>query len=164
MLRPASPSDGEQIAAIYNHYIQSSIATFETESVSTDDMAERIVQTLAADLPYLVYEQDNQILGYSYASKWKGRCAYRYSVESTVYLNPNAHGKGLGTLLYESLMAELKSKGYHAVIAGISLPNEVSIALHEKLQMKKVAHFEQVGFKFNNWVDVGYWQKLLTET
>lgn len=163
MIRPVTPSDAEQIASIYNHYIESSIATFETETIRAVDMVQRIEETLEANLPYLVYEQNGQVLGYSYASKWKGRCAYRFSVESTVYLHPSAHGKGLGTLLYQALMANLTKQGFHVVIAGISLPNDASVALHEKLGMKKVAQFEEVGFKFDNWVDVGYWQKKLTK-
>ncbi|HEV7431928.1 MAG TPA: GNAT family N-acetyltransferase, partial [Steroidobacteraceae bacterium] len=93
-----------------------------------------------------------------YASRWKGRCAYRYSVESTVYLEPLAVGQGLGTALYSALFARLQELGCHVVIGGIALPNAASVALHEKFGMRQVAHFAQVGNKFGRWVDVGYWQ------
>jgi len=101
------------------------------------------------------------LLGYCYASKWKGRCAYRYSVESTVYLSPDATGKGIGSKLYGTLLAELRQRQFHTVIGGIALPNPASVALHEKLGFEKVAQFRQVGNKFGRWIDVGYWQLLL---
>ena len=82
-------------------------------------------------------------------------------MESTVYLSPDQAGKGVGTALYDALFTRLESWGAHAVMGGISLPNEASVALHEKLGMRKVAHFEAVGFKFGRWIDVGYWQRLL---
>lgn len=103
----------------------------------------------------------SQLLGYCYASKWKGRCAYRYSVESTVYLSPDATGKGIGSKLYGTLLAELRQRQFHTVIGGIALPNPASVALHEKLGFEKVAQFRQVGNKFGRWIDVGYWQLLL---
>lgn len=161
MIRVANAKDAQAIADIYNHYIDTSIITFETEHVSTKDIAGRIEETLSQELPYLVLEEDNQVIGYAYASKWKGRCAYRFTVESTVYLSHQATGKSYGTKLYQELFKQLKALNYHAVIGGISLPNPASIALHEKMGMEKVAHFKQVGFKFDKWIDVGYWQKIL---
>lgn len=158
MIRDATTKDAQGIADIYNHYIANSIITFEEEEVTQEEMAQRIEETHSDKLPYLVLEKDGQILGYAYSSKWKGRCAYRYSVEVTVYLSPDAGGKGYGSQLYNELFSRLADLGFHIAIAGISLPNEASIALHEKFGMKKVAHFEEVGFKFGNWVDVGYWQ------
>ena len=162
MIRSVELSDAQKIAEIYNHYIESSIATFETQPISKQEMAQRIKDTQENNLPYLVtVDGQNQVLGYAYASKWKGRCAYRFSVESTVYLAAESTGQGLGKALYDALFKELKQMKYHAVIAGISLPNHASVSMHETFGMKKVAHFEQVGFKFDQWVDVGYWQKLL---
>ncbi len=84
-----------------------------------------------------------------------------FSVESSVYLDANSVGNGYGTRLYEHLFAALKACGMHVVIGGIALPNAASVALHEKLGLKKVAHFSEVGFKFDNWIDVGYWQATL---
>ena len=103
-------------------------------------------------------EENDQILGYAYAGKWHERCAYRYTAESTVYLDSKSGGKGYGTLLYQSLLADLKDLQYHVVIGGVALPNPASVALHEKFGFKKVAHYEEVGFKFDQWIDVAYWQ------
>ena len=121
-------------------------------------MAERICGVAAASLPWLVAEQSGQVVGYAYATKWKARSAYRFSVESSVYLAQSVIGQGLGSKLYEALFALLKERGVHVVIGVITLPNPASIAFHEKLGLKKVAHFEEVGFKFNKWLDVGCWQ------
>ena len=158
MIRPVRDSDAPRIAGIYNHYIAHSIATFEEQSLSDEDMLARIHGTAEAALPYLVAEENGEILGYAYASKWNGRCAYKYSVEVTVYLAQAATGKGLGSALYDVLFEELRERGYHVAIAGISLPNPASIALHERFGMEKVAHFPEVGFKDERWIDVGYWQ------
>lgn len=161
VIRPATASDAASIARIYNHYVLKTAITFEEEPVSAQEMAGRIGEATSASLPWLVAESDGRIVGYAYASKWKGRCAYRFSVESTVYLDPDFVGKGYGAKLYEPLFAMLKESGMHAVMGGIALPNPASIALHEKFGLAKVAHFKEVGFKFGKWVDVGYWQAIL---
>lgn len=158
-IRAAKNRDAAVIAEIYNYYISNTVITFEEEAVTAADLQQRIAETRSEQLPYLVaVDESDLVLGYAYASKWKGRCAYRYTAEITVYLGSGAAGKGLGTQLYRQLFEELKQASYHVAIAGISLPNEASIALHEKFEMRKVAHFSEVGFKFGNWVDVGYWQ------
>ncbi len=161
MIRPATANDADSVARIYNHYILNTIITFEEQPVSAQEIAARISEVTSTALPWLVAEDAGQIIGYAYASKWKGRCAYRFSVESTVYVDQCAIGKGYGTRLYERLFAALKAGGMHVVIGGIALPNPASIALHEKLGLRKVAHFNEVGFKFQNWIDVGYWQATL---
>ena len=160
-IRPAAPAHASAIATIYNHYIVSTTVTFETECVTAADMQARIEETQSASLPWLVAEEGDRVLGYAYASKWKGRCAYRYSVESTVYLDAECIGRGIGKALYSTLIDDLRERGMHAVIGGVALPNAASIALHEALGFRKVAHFEQVGFKQDRWIDVGYWQLLL---
>src|SRR6476619_913864 len=157
-IRPANESDAASLARIYNHYVAATCVTFETDPVSPKDMADRIVETQNASLPWLVAEASGEVIGYAYASKWKGRCAYRFSVESTVYLEATKTGKGIGSQLYIELTAAIRALSMHTVIGGIALPNEQSIALHERLGFKKVAHFEQVGYKQDRWVDVGYWQ------
>lgn len=158
-IRPADPaSDAAAIAAIYNHYVAATIITFEEELVGTQEFTRRIEGVLGQRLPYLVAERDGRILGYAYATKWRDRAAYRFSVETTVYLDPEEVGRGLGTRLYAELFPLLLERGVHAAMAGIALPNEASVALHEKIGMRKVAHFEQVGFKLDRWIDVGYWQ------
>ena len=124
-------------------------------------MALRIRGNEDEKLPWLVAERNGEVAGYAYASKWKGRCAYRYSVETTVYVEKEAVGHGIGRLLYADLLAALRALSLHVAIGGIALPNERSVRLHEALGFRKVAHFEQVGFKLERWVDVGYWQKML---
>ena len=162
MIRQATTEDAPQICDIYNHYVVKTLITFEEQPVTHDEMVQRIQETLPS-LPWLVWEQEEgqQLVGYCYASKWKDRCAYRYSVESTVYLRPDSAGRGVGSKLYDSLLSELRQRKFHAVIGGIALPNAASVALHEKLGFKKVAQFQEVGNKFGQWIDVGYWQLLL---
>ena len=157
MVRQVALEDAAQICEIYNYYIENTIVSFEESPVAPKEMASRI-QEIIPSLPWITYEMENRITGYAYASKWKGRCAYRYSVESSVYLSPDVRGKGIGSILYEALISQLRQQGFHTTIGGISLPNEASIKLHEKFGFKKVAHFSEVGFKFNKWVDVGYWE------
>jgi L-amino acid N-acyltransferase YncA len=161
MIRQANTADAAAIVAIYNHYVLNTSVTFEEEAVSTEQMAERIGQVKADGLPWLVLEQSGEVLGYAYATKWRVRSAYRFSVESTVYVKDGVTAKGLGSQLYQQLLAELKVLGLHLVIGGITLPNKQSVALHEKFGFEKCGHFQQVGFKFEQWRDVGYWQKLL---
>ncbi len=161
MIRQATSADAAAIAAIYNHYVLNTSVTFEEEAVATSQMAERIGQVKADGLPWLVLEQNSEVLAYAYATKWRVRSAYRFSVESTVYVKDGVTAKGLGSQLYQQLLAELKALGLHLVIGGITLPNEKSVALHEKFGFEKCGHFQQVGFKFEQWRDVGYWQKFL---
>ena len=160
MIRNVKEADAAALCGIYNHYVAHSLATFETELVSAETMARRVRQTTAR-FPWLVAETDPGIVGYAYATGWKPRQAYRYTVESTVYLAPQAVGMGTGGRLMKSLLERLESLGAHAVLAGIALPNTASVALHEKLGFSKVAHFRQTGWKFDQWVDVGYWEKIL---
>ena len=160
MIRPALLSDAEAITRIYNHYIENTIITFEEQAISADDMRQRI-EDVTASLPWFVLLSSNQVIGYSYASRWKSRCAFRYSVESTVYLDLHQFGKGFGRQLYDRLLTELRARSIHSVVAGIALPNDASIALHEKCGFVKVAHFKEVGWKFNRWIDVGYWEIIL---
>jgi len=161
MLRSATVIDAPAIAGIYNHYVLNTIVTFEEDPVSPSEMVGRIADLAAAGLPWFVWEENGQVLGYSYASKWKSRCAYRYSVESTVYLDQAATGRGLGTKLYTALIDELRQHKIHGIIGGIALPNEASVALHEKLGFEKIGQFREVGWKFEKWIDVGYWELIL---
>jgi L-amino acid N-acyltransferase YncA len=161
MIRPAAASDAEVIAQIYNHYILHTVVTFEEVVVTAGEMAKRIKTVQDNSLPWLVYELDGQVVGYAYAGTWNARSAYRFAVECTVYLDHAATKRGLGTALYDVLFAVLRSKKLHTVIGGIALPNAASVALHEKFGMTKAAHFKAVGFKFEQWIDVGYWQVML---
>lgn len=161
MLRPATVADADAIVRIYNHYIEHTIITFEEEAIDAAEMARRILDITGAGLPWFVWEEDGRILGYTYAGKWKARCSFRYSVESTVYLDKAATGRGLGTQLYATLIAAVRECGLHAIIGGVSLPNAASVALHEKHGFVKIGHFKEVGYKFNQWIDVGYWELIL---
>lgn len=159
-IRPVSDLDAAAICEIYNHYVQHSIITFEETAVTADEMKGRI-KAISAAWPWLVAEEKGRIVGYAYAGKWKSREAYRYAVESTVYLHPDSCGKGLGKRLYAALIKELSRRSVHTVIAGIALPNVASVALHEKMGFVKVAQFKEVGWKFGQWIDVGYWELVL---
>ncbi|HTT68618.1 MAG TPA: arsinothricin resistance N-acetyltransferase ArsN1 family B [Gemmatimonadales bacterium] len=160
-IRAATPSDAAAVAAIYNHYVTDTVVTFEEEPVPAAEMARRIEAVLSKSLPWLVAVEGAEVLGYAYAAPWKDRAAYRHSVEITVYLAHQRTGRGLGSKLYGQLLPALQARSIHAVIGGIALPNPASIALHEKFGLRKVAHFEAVGFKRNRWIDVGYWQRTL---
>jgi L-amino acid N-acyltransferase YncA len=158
MIRDAIEGDSQAIAEIYNYYIENTAISFEEKAVSGNDIQSRIASVQDAGLPWLVAVEGDAVVGYAYGTKWKERSAYRFAVEASVYLSSQAHGRGLGVSLYETLFSKLTEAGIKTVIGGITLPNPASVALHEKMGMKKVAHFERVGFKFNQWHDVGYWQ------
>jgi len=161
MIRLAADTDADALARIYNHYVAETVVTFEEQPVAPDEMARRAAEVLEAGLPWLVADEADGVVGFAYASKWKGRCAYRFAVETTVYLAPEAVGRGLGTALYAELLERVRALGMHTAIGGIALPNDASVALHEKLGMERVALFREVGFKLGRWIDVGYWQKAL---
>ena len=161
MIRPARSADTGAIARIYNYYVLNTVITFEEQAVTPQTMAVRMHEISSDSLPWLVAEESDKIFGYAYASMWKDRSAYRFSVESTVYVDPAALGVGYGSQLYESLLANLRQQKFHVVMGGIALPNQASIRLHEKFGFRKIAHFKEVGCKFSQWVDVGYWQLIL---
>jgi L-amino acid N-acyltransferase YncA len=160
-IRPAEAADTPSIARIYNHYVANTVVTFEEEPLSDDAMAARVAEAREASLPWVVADQGNVVVGYAYASKWKGRCAYRYSVETTIYLDHSCTGRGIGRRLYSELLARVRATGMHVAIGGAALPNDASVALHEKMGFQHVGTFRQVGFKQGRWVDVGYWQVVL---
>lgn len=158
LVRRAIDRDAGAIAAIYSHYVLSTIVSFEEAAVVEPEMRRRIDEVASTGLPWLVAEHDEEVVGYAYAGRWKTRSAYRHSVESSVYVAPGVLSMGIGSRLYEVLLAELRTTRMHTVIAGIALPNQASVRLHERFGFVKCAHFTEVGFKFGRWVDVGYWQ------
>lgn len=163
MIREVHPSDVKSICDIYNHYILNSTCTFEEERITAAGLVARIKRIKSYQLPWLVAEQNEQLVGYCYASPWRMRSAYRFSVEVSVYVDHQHIQQGWGRRLYSALFYSLHELGKRTAIAGITLPNADSVKFHENLGMKKVAHFENVGFKFNRWLDVGYWQTSLKE-
>jgi L-amino acid N-acyltransferase YncA len=158
MIRATTESDAQTIADIYNYYIANTVITFEERAISKNDILERMEKVIGSSLPWLVAEDDGVVIGYAYAGKWNMRSAYRHTVETTVYLSSSSISKGCGTRLYQALFDILRHNSIHIVIGGITLPNPASVALHEKFGMTKVAHFKEVGYKFGQWLDVGYWQ------
>jgi L-amino acid N-acyltransferase YncA len=160
-VRSATLHDAQGIAEIYNYFVLNSTVTFEEIPVSVEGMARRIAEIQAGMLPWVVSVNDNQLTGFAYAQKWKARAAYRHSVEVTVYVRPGLGNLGIGSDLYSTLFASLRELGIHAVIGGVALPNDASLGLHQKFGFQKVAHFREVGFKFDRWIDVTYWQLIL---
>lgn len=160
-VRSVTAADAEAVADIYNHYVVHTTVTFEEEPVDVSEMARRIEERRAAAFPWLVAERSGAVVGYAYATAWRARHAYRFSAETTVYVASGQGGLGTGSLLYGDLLRGLRDRSIRAVMGGIALPNAASVSLHEKLGFKKVAHFEQAGFKLDRWIDVGYWQRLL---
>ncbi len=160
MLRPVRPDDALAIADIYNHYILNSPATFEEAPLAAVEMQQRIEET-TKKFPWYVCEEDSRVTGYAYARQWRERAAYRHSVEVSTYLDPSAVGKGRGSALLDAILVELRRRGFHCVMGGVSLPNDASVALLQKFGLRQVAHFKEVGYKFDRWIDVGYWQLLL---
>ncbi len=157
MIREATFSDAGAITAIYNYYVLNTTITFELCPITRGETIKRMEKYKEIG-PYLVYEEDGEVIGYAYVSRFRERQAYEHSVESSIYLKNGCGGKGLGTRLYSELLSQVSSQR-HTVIGGIALPNEASIRLHEKCGFRKVAHFSEVGRKFGQWIDVGFWQR-----
>jgi len=157
MIRTATKNDAQQLADIYNYYIRHTLVTFEEIELTVAQFAERI-EKIAENYPFIVYEENNEILGFAYGNKWRERSAYRFALESSVYVKQGYFGKHIGTHLYEQLFKLLKEQGCKQVIGVITLPNETSVKMHERFGFHKAAHFKSVGIKFNTWCDVGFWQ------
>ena len=156
-IRPVKLEDAAQITKIYDYYIQNTHTTFETDPLTVEEMQTRITR-INKNFPYLVAEEDGEIYGYAYASRFKLRQAYEHTVEVSIYVKNEAKQKGVGTRLYMELFELLEESNIHTMIAGISLPNDASIKFHERLGFSKVAHFKEIGYKLGRWIDVGYWQ------
>jgi phosphinothricin acetyltransferase len=158
-IRNFEQKDVEQICEIYNYYIKNTVITFEESPLAISEMSQRI-STYTKLYPWLVCEVDGELIGYAYASKWKERSAYKNTAEVTIYLKHGLSRKGYGKALYASLLRVLKELNCHVILGCIALPNESSEKLHEYFGFVKIAHFSEVGRKFDQWVDVGYWQKV----
>ena len=160
MIRSCTISDAQEITDIYNYYVENTAITFDEYPLPTEEIALRIENTMRC-YPWFVYENKDKVLGFAYASRFREKSAYRYTVESTIYVKHGEENQGIGTLLYQRLISESKQKSIHCMVGVISLPNPASIRLHEKMGFKKVAHMKQIGRKFNQWIDVGYWELVL---
>ncbi len=160
-MRDAGHADAAAIAEIYNHHVLNTIVTFEEVPVASDEMRGRVEELREQNLPWLVAERGGEVVGYAYGGKWHRRAAYRHSCEVTVYVGAEHVRTGVGVALYGELLPRLKSLGMRTALGGIALPNEGSVALHERFGFAKAAHYSQVGFKLGRWIDVGYWQLML---
>ena len=156
-IRLVSPDDAAQILDVYSSYILNSPISFETEVPDLDEFQDRIRET-TANFPWLVYEKDGRVIGYAYAGAHRSRCAYEWSVESSVYVDAKHHGQGIGTKLYRELFRLLQNQGAVNVFAGITQPNAGSVRLHESFGFTPIGTFKDIGFKQGKWWDVGWWQ------
>lgn len=162
MIRLAKPSDAAGILAIYAPYINNSSITFETEVPGIDEFEKRISSYLE-NWPWLVEETDGEITGYAYASRYRERTAYQWSIECSVYVHDKYLRSGIARKLYSILFAILKEQGFTTVYAVINLPNDRSVAFHESMGFRYFATYEKVGFKLGQWKNVGWWQLQLNE-
>ena len=158
-IRLARLDDAAQVQAIYAPYCFTPIS-FEAEPPSVDDMRGRIEKTLP-DYPWLVCEDNSTIQGYVYATRHRERAAYRWSVDTAVYIHPDAHRRGLGRALYTSLLAVLPLQRFANAYAGATLPNPASVGLHQAMGFQPVGIYRQVGFKLGAWHDVAWFHRPL---
>ena len=162
-IRTARPTaDAEAIAAIYAPYVLETTISFEEEPPSVDEMVARISAVLPTH-PFLVFEERGRVLGYAYGSVHVPRPAYRWSANVSVYIAGEAHRRGIGRSHYACLLDTLRRQGFHSVFAGIALPNEKSVGLHEAMGFVHLGTYSEVGFKFGRWHDVGYWRLALAD-
>jgi phosphinothricin acetyltransferase len=161
-IRLATPSDAQGILTIYAPHIQKSFCTFENEVPSLEQFSERI-NKFVQPRPWLVCIINDVVAGYAYASAHRERVAYQWCCESSVYTHEDFQGKGIGRQLYKALFGILGAQGYRNVYAGITLPNEASIRLHEHCGFTHFATYTNVGYKLGQWKSVGWWQLQLNK-
>ncbi|RQW64301.1 GNAT family N-acetyltransferase [Vibrio viridaestus] len=157
-IRAVQSDDIDSLTQIYNRYIEETTITFEEAPVNAEIMAERVTKTLDSGMPWVVAEADGNVIGYAYAHFWHERSAYRFTVEPSIYLSQECTGKGVGRAIYTDLLNRLREKGIKQVLGVIALPNPASIGLHESLGFKKTGELENVGYKFDCWLSIGFWQ------
>lgn len=160
VVRLAREADAEQIRAIYGPIVGETPISFEEVPPDREEMHSRIVSTLA-ERPWIVCERSDEILGYAYAGRHRARAAYRWSVDTSVYVRPDARRAGIARALYRSLLALLVVQNYYNAYAGIALPNPASVGLHEAVGFRPVGVYREVGYKLGRWHDVGWWQLAL---
>jgi L-amino acid N-acyltransferase YncA len=162
VVRIATPADAKAIAAIYAPYVLETPISFEEIPPDASEMARRLIAT-AETYPFLVYEDGSELLGYAYGSTHRSKPAYRWSVETTIYVARHAHGKGIGRTLYAELLDLLTRQGFHSAFAGIVPPNDKSVRLHEAMGFRYLGTFPEIGFKHGKWHDLGWWHRPLAE-
>lgn len=160
-LRLASSADAPQVAEIYEPIVRDTAISFELVPPSPEEMAARIKTTLQNHV-WIVADDHSKIAGYAYAGKHRDRAAYAWSVDTTIYVRDSVRGKGVGRRLYRAVLQILSAQNYRMAFAGIALPNQASVALHESVGFKHLGTYPEVGFKFSQWHDVGWWSRPLT--
>jgi phosphinothricin acetyltransferase len=160
IIRLADSHDAEAIASIYRPYVETTAISFEAVPPESDEIGRRISNTLPS-YPWLVCEIDGRTAGYAYAGRHQVRAAYRWSVDTTVYVDGRFWRSGVGRGLYTSLAAVLTAQGFCNAYACIALPNPGSVALHEAVGFRPIGVFHRAGYKFGTWHDVGWWQQSL---
>lgn len=161
MIRNADPArDAAACAAIYAPFVTRGATSFEEQAPSAREMAARIEQALLTHA-WLVVELDGEVAGYAYAGPHRQRPGYRWTVESSIYVARRHRGRGTGRRLLEALLQTLAGRGFHSALAGITLPNEASVRIHERCGYHHLGTFREVGFKAGAWRDVGWWQRIL---
>lgn len=160
-IRGATPQDAAAIAAIYAPHVLTGTASFEIEPPDAEAMRARMAASEGL-YPWLVATtgsgQDDGVIGYAFAGKFRDRPAYRYVCETSIYMTETSSGSGMGRLLYEALVDTLRAQGFSQAIGTITLPNDRSIKLHEAVGYRRAGMFRDVGFKHGRWIDVGFWQ------
>ncbi|MDB5697754.1 MAG: family N-acetyltransferase [Alphaproteobacteria bacterium] len=162
-LRPATSDDAAAIASIYAPFVSDSAISFETDPPDAAEIAARI-RAADASYPWLVASEEGRILGYAYASRFRAREAYRFSVETSVYVLPAAQRRGLATRLYRELIDTLVAQGFTQAMAAIGLPNQASVLFHEAFGFENTGIYRKAGYKLGRWHDVGLWQRPLAGT
>jgi L-amino acid N-acyltransferase YncA len=160
-VRAATLDDAEAIEAIYAPVVEATAISFEESPPGPAEIGRRMLA--GPRLPWLVADDGGRVAGYAYASTHRLRPAYRWSADCSVYLDPRYRSRGLGRLLYERLIEEVGDLGYVSLFAGIALPNEASVGLHEAVGFRAVGVFRNVGYKHGAWHDVGWWQRPLRD-
>jgi phosphinothricin acetyltransferase len=165
LIRPARAEDFVEIAAITNYYIETTAIHFGYDPCTADDLRQLWEKTRAKH-PWLVAEDaqvapetPGRVIGYAKSGVWRERAAYQWTAEVGLYVAPMERGKGIGTALYDELLSQVALRGFHSAVAGITLPNDASIKLHEKLGFEHVGTFQEAGFKLDAWHSVDFWQK-----
>lgn len=153
MIREATPDDAAAIVDIYNHYITQTTVTFETTPLTSDQMRQRILD-ISSHFPYLVYELQGRVAGYAYVHTWKERAAFAHTLETTVYLAPDAKHEGIGSKLMQPIIDYCRQRGYRVLVACITAENQESIDFHKRLGFTQASLFHNVGYKFGRWLDV----------
>jgi phosphinothricin acetyltransferase len=161
LIRLAGAADARAIAAIYRPYVEESRISFEVETPDAAEMARRICGDMPGYHPWFVAEDGGRVVGFASSAPFRSRRAYRWTVETSVYLAPDCTGREIGTQLLARLLDRLEAQGYVAAIGGIALPNDASVAFHERLGFSHGGTYRQVGFKMGEWLDVSLWQREL---